>query len=62
MVETVLSIFLLLTGGLACLELVAVATRHQANSSLEIQGARVADLCLASIRRWADDPNNMSRR
>lgn len=58
LVETVLSIFLLLTGGLACLELVAVATRHQANSSLEIQGARVADLCLASIRRWADDPNN----
>ena len=56
--ETVISIFLLLVGALACLELVILATRHQATSASEMQAMQLAEKTMDSIRRWAYDPHN----
>ncbi len=58
LIETVISTFILLIGGLACLELIATATRHQASSSLEIQAAQLAEQAMGRIRVWAQDPAN----
>ncbi len=58
LIETVISTFILLIGGLACLELVATATRHQASSSLEIQAGQLAEQSMGQIRVWAQDPTN----